>query len=172
MSLTRWMVGGLLLVVACAPAVTRPRTFELPSTLPTQGQITEPDDWVQVHGTTIYYRHQTYLPRACEGPLYARGNWSRGWDGDPVPFCSPAGWLAFDVRPLLMSGRMKPDQSYCINFVNAFGGWGQHGAQGAPFGDWMIPARQGISYGMNIGIRYDSIAQRLVLSNQNPADKC
>lgn len=88
-------------------------------------------DWLRALGTRVYYRYAERLPGACAGAATVHGSWEGGDAGEPVR-CVDSAWLAFDLAPLLESGRVVPDRVYCFNFRDETGQWAAHDAAGSP----------------------------------------
>lgn len=76
--------------------------------------------WLEADGTRIRLRYAESLPDACAGAV-AVGNWPKGDEpGQPVQ-CGDDGWLAVDLEPLIRSGRITRNLTYCVAFRDAAG---------------------------------------------------
>lgn len=143
-------------------AETPPRTEPAPPTQPAAPDPAPPsparpyDSWIRSEGLTIVYDARRWIDGGCTDGTMALGDFSPGgWGSGPEVQCRPDGWLAFDTRPLLESPRFYLDHTYCLNFRNNLGNWGQHGGrQRAPGMDEIgVPAAEGADVGINIGFR-------------------
>ncbi len=178
-----WLVAGGLLaaIVVLAGGAGRVETVfaRLGPAGVWSGGGTAPGDhatglqtWLFVEGTTLYYHHEPYLDARCQGTV-AVGNWARG-RGEPVPArCLDDGWLALDFAPLLASGRMVRNLTYCVNFRRA-DDWGRHAVLGAPGFDAVAVPATSIPLGRAIGFRIIRLTpvDRLVLGDSFPRASC
>ncbi len=130
-------------------------------------------EWLQTEGTTLYYRYNRYLGARCPGTV-AVGNWADGRKS-PVPVrCLQDGWLALDLGPLVRSGRMVRNVTYCVNFRSGDGEWGRHAALEAPGFDAVAVPATTIPLGRAVGFRIirGTPADRIVLGDGYPRASC
>ncbi|HZH04755.1 MAG TPA: hypothetical protein VEY30_13295 [Myxococcaceae bacterium] len=119
--------------------------------------------WLRSEDLTILYAAERWIDGGCTDGTMALGDFSPGgWATGPKVQCRPDGWIAFDAGQLLDNPRFYPDHTYCLNFRNALGNWGQHGGeQRAPgMGEIGVKAAQGADVGINIGFRINRVGQR------------
>lgn len=134
-------------------------------------------DWVRTDGRWIYYRYELWMPGACDHPTRAVGNWGEdGWDVGSAVHCIDRAWLAVDVVRLGERFTIRPETTYCINFVYVAGNtshWGQHGPLGAPGLDAIRVVAPDGAY--NIGfavVREAPGLRRVKLTNAYPGPTC
>jgi hypothetical protein len=114
------------------------------------------DSWLRREGSLIRYNAAVYMAGSCPGTVMAVGDFGPGaWTSGPQAHCETNGWLTFDAAQLLEEPRFIPGHTYCLNFVDDRGRYGQHGAPPRAPGLSAIelPAKEGAEAGLTIGFR-------------------
>lgn len=114
------------------------------------------NSWLRREGTLIRYNAAVYMAGSCPGRIMAVGDFGPGaWTSGPQAHCETDGWLTFDAAQLLEEPRFIQGHTYCLNFVDDRGRYGQHGAPPRAPGLSVIevPAREGPEAGLTIGFR-------------------
>lgn len=148
-----------------------------PPLAPAGAPVTWLGDWVRTDGRWIYYRYEVWLPGACDHPTYAVGNW--GKDGQSVEspvHCIDRAWMAVDVDRLSERFAIRPETTYCINFVYVADNtshWGQHGSRGAPGLDAIRVVAWNGAYNIGFAIVREAMGRRRVkLTSAYPGPTC
>lgn len=112
--------------------------------------------WLTRDRALIRYNAAVYMPGSCPGRIMAVGDFGPGgWTSGPEARCEADGWLTFDAGQLLQEPRFVPGHTYCLNFVDEQGRYGQHGAPPRAPGLHAIgvQAREGEQAGITMGFR-------------------
>lgn len=112
--------------------------------------------WLRREGALIRYHAAVYMPGSCPGRIMAVGDFGPGgWTSGPEARCEADGWITFDAGQLLEEPRFVPGHTYCLNFVDDRGRYGQHGAppRAPGLSEIEVPAKEGAQAGLTIGFR-------------------
>jgi hypothetical protein len=134
---------------------------------PPQEQTEPPySRWLRRDGALIRYNAAVYMPGSCPGRIMAVGDFGPGgWTSGPEARCDADGWLTFDAARLLEEPRFVAGQTYCLNFLDEHGRYGQHGAppRAPGLSAIEVPAREGAGAGLTIGFRVTRLSGAAVV---------